>query len=221
MQHKKTGLALALLISSIAVSSVSASVLTFDDLPGQGKSAWTGAIADATGYQGYVFDESSQWVNAAGGWFIGSAMGAVSGDYAIVNSRWWVPGVITTETHSLFTFDGLWAKKMGTPADSGDSYPSAGTYDDHREATVSGFKDGAEVWSIAALLNGSYQYLSGQSEAIDTLKFTGPFGSAIMIDNLALNAVPAAVPLPAAAWLFGSALVGFSAFTGRKSKKIS
>jgi hypothetical protein len=44
-----------------------------------------------------------------------------------------------------------------------------------------------------------------------------PSGGSIWWDNADLTATPSAVPVPAAAWLFGSALLGLMGISRRKS----
>lgn len=56
--------------------------------------------------------------------------------------------------------------------------------------------------------------LAGLSAGLYTLEF---FGDANGVFGVAYDVTASSVPLPAAAWLFGSALIGFVAFSARRS----
>lgn len=220
---------LSVFMACLSVASVNASVLTFDDIPGQDPSYWAGphgawddigrageinptGESFSSAYSGYLFSNNAYWVKVDVTDLYGYSMDAISGGYALMNYNGQAL-TITTAAHSLFTFDGLWAKAFGVPSNFNPALASG-------EGTISGFKDGVEVWSMAAAIDPKYRYFEEQMASIDTL-ILNFYNTPFLADNLALSAVPAAVPLPAAVWLFGSALVGFSAFTARKNKKIS
>ncbi len=77
---------------------------------------------------------------------------------------------------------------------------------------------GAEVWQIDTSINTStYTYINPAqyaSTAIDELRLD--LGGYFFIDDLDLTKV-SSVPVPAAVWLFGSALLGLIGFTKRKN----
>ena len=79
--------------------------------------------------------------------------------------------------------------------------------------SISGYNNGVLVWDIATSLNGSYEYYAAQLGLIDELRMD--LGRYFLVDDIALNEV-SAVPVPAA-WLFGSALLGFFGFSRKKA----
>lgn len=176
--------------------SISAAVLTFDDVPG-------GSIKDSFGdmpiYQGYSFSSTLDWIDVEGPSYY---YGAHSGDFALINNESGA-GMIVEAATSDFTFGGLWAKKSRTLPDSGGR--------DTLFGTLSGYNDGNLVWELATGLNGSYEYYAAQAGLIDQLRLD--FGNFFLVDDLELNAVP----VPAAAWLFGSGLIALLGVARRRS----
>jgi hypothetical protein len=63
------------------------------------------------------------------------------------------------------------------------------------------------------LVNATFT-LSGLAAGLYTLQFVGDANGAI---GAAYDVTVSAVPLPAAAWLFGTALIGFVTFSARRS----
>lgn len=114
------------------------------------------------------------------------------------------------EDGSDFTFNGLWAKKWGLPPESGDVHDIFGNIIDRLEGSLSGYNDGVEVWSVNTSLNGSYQYIAGNNLLIDELRLG--LGNHFVVDYIQVNAVP----VPAAAWLFSSAIIGLGISAKRK-----
>jgi len=178
--------------TSLAFScqTLSAAILTFDDVPG-------GSIQDTFGdmptYQGYTFTSTLDWIDVVDSTW---NYGAHSGDFALINNETGA-GLIIEASTTDFTFDGLWAKRSSTAPDSGG--------DDSLFGTLSGYNDGNLVWEVATGLNGSYEYYAAQAGLIDELRLD--FGNVFLVDDLELTAVP----VPAAAWLFAS---GFIALLG-------
>ena len=128
--------------------------------------------------------------------------GAYSGDFALINNAGGVGSIIESST-TYFTFGGLWAKSSRTAPDSGGA--------DTLFGTLSGYNDGNPVWELATGLNGSYEYYAAQAGLIDELRLD--FGNYFLVDDLELNAVP----VPAAAWLFGSGLIALFGVARRRS----
>jgi hypothetical protein len=190
---------ISLALLGLSVSSVNASILTFDDVPG---GSISGMAGDMPTYNGFDFSETLDWIDVGGaGW----PYGAHSGDFAILNNLKGV-GTITDAGGADFTFDGLWAKKWDTAPESGGS--------DSLFGRLEGYNNGGLVWSITTGLNGSYQYYAAQVGLIDELHLG--FGDVFLVDDLSLNATLSSVPAPAAVWLFGTGLLGFIGFSKRR-----
>jgi hypothetical protein len=183
-------------------SQIQAVTLTFDDVPG-------GSVQNSTGpmptYNGFSFSSTLHWVDVEGppSW----DFGAHSGDFSILNNYGGV-GTIIDAGDSDFTFDGVWAKRWNTSPNSGGA--------DSLFGTISGYNNGGEVWSVNTSLNGSYEFYAAQLGLIDELRMD--FGSGFLVDDLSLNGLtsPSAVPVPAAVWLFGTALIGLVGFGKRR-----
>lgn len=189
---------LPLMFLSLFAAQASATLLTFEDVPG-------GTIQNGYGfmpnYQGFKFNTSLNWIDVLNSnW----NYGAYSGDFALLNN-YGGAGIIRRDNGATFTFDGLWAKKWGTGPNSGGANSLFGM--------LAGYKNGAEVWSVSTGLNGSYQYFGAQAGAIDELRLN--FGNYFLVDNLALNQ-PAAVSAPGSLALLSLALLGLGL---RRSKK--
>lgn len=199
---KFAGLAFTL-TSLLATSAASAAMLTFDDISLGG--SYKGSIPSP--YMGFNFESSLQWASV-GDVNPTYSFGAHSGDYAIVNDVAAFDGYTITEASGAeFSFDGLWAKKWGTPSNSGG--------DDSLFGTIKGYKDGSLVWTVNTSLNGSYEFYGPQSGLIDELVLD--FGNYFLVDDIALNEPVLATPIPAAAWLFASALGVFGYLGKRKA----
>ena len=175
----------------------SAALLTFDDVPG-GSIQYT--YGDMPTYQGFNFSSTLDWIDLVDSpW----NYGAISGDFGLVNIDGGT-GIVTEANNADFTFDGLWAKKWNTPVDSGGT--------DSLFGLLSGYNDGILIWQVDTGLNGSYEYYGAQTGAIDELRlgFSGTF----LVDDITLTS---AVPVPAAAWLFGSGLLALAGISRRKT----
>lgn len=193
MNNRSITLTLAALALS---SSVNAVTLTFDDVPGSKNRLY----GNMPVYQGFKFSATLDWVNAASPSFL---VGAYSGDNALINNNGSF-GVITEAGNTDFIFDGLWAKKWSTPANSGGA--------DSLSGFLSGYNNGSLVWEVATGLNGSYEYYGPQLGAIDELRLG--FGNYFVVDDVVLSTV---VPVPAAVWLFGSGLIALTCLARRKA----
>lgn len=195
MTIKSLILAVATLALSTGVNSVNAVTLTFDDIAGGSIQNLNGSMPS---YQGYDFNATLYWVDV-----VGSSWnhGAHSGDFALLNNDGGA-GIITETNNADFTFDGLWAKRWGTATDS-------------LFGTMSGYNNGILAWEVSTGLNGSYEYFGAQVGAIDELRLD--FGNNFLVDDIALNAM-SPVPVPAAAWLFGSGLIGLAGISRRNTR---
>lgn len=178
--------------------SASATVLTFDDIPG-------GSIQNEVGnmptYQGYNLSPTLDWLDLVGSSW---SFGAHSGDYGILNNNSGV-GTITKATGADFYFDGLWAKKWNTASQSGG--------DDSLFGTLSGYNNGILVWSVDTGLNGSYEFYGPQAAAIDELRLG--FGNNFLVDDITLSDSRGTVPEPASLTLLGLGL-GLAALVRRR-----
>ena len=177
--------------------TVSAAILTFDDVPG---GSIKGDYGEMPIYQGYTFSSTLDWIDVVDSSY---NYGAYSGDFALINNAGGVGTVIESSTID-FTFGGLWAKSSRTAPDSGG--------DDILFGTISGYNNGDLVWELATGLNGSYEYYAAQAGMIDELRLD--LGNFFLVDDLELNAVP----VPAAAWLFGSGLIALFGVARRRSQ---
>ena len=184
----------------IFATSVNATLLTFDDIAGENIQNSVGNLDNT--YNGFNFSYTLDSLDLVDSHW---NYGAHSGEFGILNNYGGV-GIVTEATGADFTFDGLWAKKWYTAPESGGT--------DSVFGTLSGYNDGSLVWEVATSLNGSYEFYDAQLGLIDELRLG--FGGIFLVDDLALNEV-SAVPVPAAAWLFGSALLGFFGFSRRKA----
>jgi len=177
----------------IVSQTCSAALLTFDDVPG---GSIKGKYGDMPTYQGFNFSPTLDWLD------VENSYGANSGSFALINNESGA-GMIVDAGTSDFTFDGLYAKHWGTAPDTDGP--------DTLFGTLSGYNDGNLVWSLATSLNGSYKYYAAQAGLIDQLRLG--FGNLFLVDDLELNAVP----VPAAAWLFGSGLIALFGIARRRS----
>ena len=175
-----------------ANQTLSAAILNFDDVPG---GSIKGTYGDMPTYQGFDFSDTLDWIDVGGPKY---NYGANSGDFALINNAGGVGTVIKSSKRN-FTFDGLWAKQKSTKPDDPDLLGS-----------LSGYNDGKLKWKVETGLNLIYQYIGPQDDFIDELRLD--FGNFFLVDDLELNAVP----VPAAAWLFGSGLMALFGLARRR-----
>ena len=173
-----------------ASQTLSAALMTFDDVPG---GSISGSYGDMPTYQGFNFSSTLDWIDVVNS---SSNYGAHSGDFALINNETGA-GIIIEAGTMDFTFDGLWAKSSRTAPESGG--------EDILFGTLSGYNDGNLVWEVATGLNGSYEYYAAQAGMIDELRLD--FGNFFLVDDLELTTAITAVPVPAAAWLFISGFI--------------
>lgn len=189
----KKPISLLLLASSMLIGSANAATLTFDDVPG-------GSVQNSVGnmptYQGYNFSSTLDWLDLSGSSW---NYGAHSGEFGILNNNGGV-GTITKADGSDFLFGGLWAKRWANN-------------NANRTGTLQGYINGSLVWSVATTINATFQLFGAQASVIDELRLG--FGGNYLVDDIELNNVP----VPAAAWLFGSAMIGLVGLGKRKHPK--
>ena len=194
---------LTLLLFLLPTFSANATLLTFEDIPGGSN---PNGFGDMPVYKGFNFSPPLVWIDVAS--TSPSPYGAHSGGFSIFNNdKFSDTGIITEAGGGDFTFDGLWAKKWGTPIDSGGA--------DSLFGSLSGYNNGSEVWKVATGLNGSYEFYGAQLGLIDELHLG--FGINFLVDDIELNgsSIPS-VPVPAAVWLFGTAMIGLFGFGKRR-----
>lgn len=186
---------LALMMSLLACPT-HAALLTFDDLVPPTSGSYDMPY-NPPGYHNFLFSGTLDAIGVGGGMF---NYGAHSGYFALLNNNHG-PGYITAVGGTDFTFDGLWAKRWGTAPESGG--------EDSLFGTISGYRDGAMVWSIDTSLNGSYEFYGPQASLIDELRLG--LGDLFLVDDIVLTA-SSPVPLPAAFWLFGTGLLSLLSY---------
>lgn len=178
------------LLFCLAFGSANAALLTFDDI-----SDGSTPIGNVSTYKNFNFSSNLVWIDVVG---TPRNYGAVSGEFGLLNNEGSI-GVITAATGASFSFDGLWAKLWGRPTDSGGA--------DTLHGSISGYNNGNLVWNTNTSLNGSYEFYADQTGEIDELRLD--LGDHFLIDDIALTSIATSVvPVPAAAWLFGSGLIG-------------
>jgi hypothetical protein len=195
----------SLVLLGFSTSSVNAVVLTFEDVP---DGSLQNQYGDMPTYYGFVFSSTLDWIDVRGAH---GNYGAYSGQYAILNNLSGM-GIITDAGGADFTFDGLWAKKWGELENP--------ERPDSLFGSLSGYNNGNEVWNIETGLNGSYEFYGAQLGLIDELRLD--FGNNFLVDDISLNSsYISPVPVPAAAWLFGTALIGLAGLSRRRKDNVS
>ncbi len=189
-----------LLLSFLFASPAQSSILTFDDIPG---GSIQNTFSDMPTYQGFNFSSTLDWID-----LVNSSwnFGAHSGDFALLNNYGGVGTIISADS-SDFSFDGLWAKQWGTSPQSGGPASLVGT--------IQGLNNGVQVWSIDTALNGSYQFIAGQTLLIDELKLG--LGNHFLVDDLALNQPSISVPEPSTLLLLSLGFLGLGLAKSRRS----
>ena len=136
--------------------------------------------------------------------------GAHSGDFALLNNGGTGSITVAAADASDFTFDGVWAKRWATA-------PESGLSGGNLIGVMQGFNNGALVWSVNTVLDGSYQFLEGQAGLIDQLVLG--MGRYYLIDDLALNEMAPSVPVPAGLPLIATGLAALGFMGRRKARK--
>ncbi|WP_411992393.1 PEP-CTERM sorting domain-containing protein [Agarivorans sp. DSG3-1] len=189
-----------LLFLTLFANQLSATILSFEDIPG---GSVQNQYGHAQSYKGFNFSSTLDWLDLDGSRW---NYGAKSGEFGMLNNRGGV-GVITEQNGADFTFDGLWAKKWATGKESGGADSSFGI--------LQGYNNGVLAWTVDTSLNGSYEYYSAQTGLIDELRLG--FGGIFLVDDIVLNEdVSATVSEPATLAIFGLGLVGLGFARKRK-----
>lgn len=187
-----------LLLSAMLVSSVNASVLTFDDLS-------TGVNNVADGYGGFDWNASSGGIYSISKDVLpgtGYDYGAVSGNTSVFNAYGSSGNTIDLAGSGTFDFNGA-------------SFTSAW---DPQDISFEGWSNGALLYTSAnfAIDTTTPLFISLNWFGIDRLTINNT-GSHWAMDNFTFNEP---VPVPAAIWLFGSALTGLIGIGKRKQANV-
>jgi hypothetical protein len=189
-----------LLFSAIAVGSANASVLTFDDL--------SGVAPVANGYGGFNWNASANGIYSIDKSYIpgsGYDNGTVSGNTSVFNA-WGTSGnTIDLAGSGTFDFNGAY-------------FTSAW---DSQDISFQGWNDGSLLFSSTnfTIDTSTPLFIALNWMGIDRLTINNT-GSQWDMDNFTFNEHVNAVPVPAAVWLFGSALTGLFGFGKRKQTKV-
>jgi len=204
-----------LLLTFLFAGQSSASLLTFEDIPG---GSIQNKFGDMPTYKGFKFSSALDWIDLVDPPLSFGNRGTYSGDFAIFNNNQVFSslptstGIITEENGSDFTFDGLWAKKWYSRKNSGGV--------DSLFGSIDGYNNGVLTWSMPAGLNGSYEYYGAQVGIIDELRIDFGKRGVYLIDDLSLTAVsPVPEPSSIVLMLGGLGLVGF--MIARRATKIN
>jgi hypothetical protein len=177
-----------------------ATVVTFDDLTPNG------VMEIPAGYQG--FNWNSQFFALDEGLYKGFYRNSYSFPTSpnVAYNGYGVQSVSLDRNGSLFNFNGAYFSTWATENKSDDS--SSG------RVTVTGFNGVNVVGSVSTdLPSDRFTFLEANFKGIDRLEFRndGREGKWWVMDNIAYDRDPVptnAVPIPAAAWLLGSGLLG-------------
>lgn len=210
MNNKNLFKALTISVSAVmafaSAGVTNAVVLTFDDIPGGSIQNSYGAIGTYAGFNFASINGPDQyspdrmdWIDTVNSsWY---NFGAVSGDFTMLNN-YGGSAVITEASGANFSFDGLWARIWVNDSEL------------QRTGSIRGLKNGLEIWNSDVMLTDNWMAFNGHVDAIDELRLD--FGKAFLVDDLALNQ-PSSVPVPSAAWLLGSGLLGLIGVARRKT----
>ena len=189
----------------VSSTSVNAAVIEFDDITTRA----TATIAD--GYDGFNWDG----INVGGGtppWWPGSGFenGRVSGEYVAWQSGG-IQSAITLSGGGVFDFNGAY-------------FTSA--WNTGLNITVDGLFNNSVIYSsISSFNTDGPTWFNLNFSGIDTLLISasggvsaglGGGGEFWVMDNFTYNEAISSVPVPAAAWLFGSGLIGLVGIARRK-----
>ncbi|MCP4984937.1 MAG: PEP-CTERM sorting domain-containing protein [Colwellia sp.] len=201
MKLKNTLASLCYILTSLTAS---AELITFDDVPNGSIPQNNRPLAQ---YAGFTFSNLN-WVDVSDNSY---NYGAVSGDFAMLSMTFGEVNTIKAADDSDFYFGGLWAKSWGrTPESSGV---------DTSWGFMRGKKSNQVVWEVAVSLNGSYEFLEAQNNAIDELEFDfysvsySPLG--FLVDDLTLSnqlASSTDVSEPSSLAILGLGLLGLMRF---------
>ena len=178
----------ALLLSISAVAD--ASVLNFDSI-GVQNSVYP--YYTQTGFieQGFQFSNNSDVVDLVdSSW----NYGAHSGEFAALND-YYGDMVVTLAGGGVFSFQNTYVK----------GWANSGGF----SASITGYFGNQVVGQVDYTMGGDWQLITGNFNNIDRLVFSG---GTFLVDDVTLNAVP----VPAAAWLFGSGLMGLVGIARRQ-----
>ncbi len=195
-------LLLFITFSGLNINVAQSSVLNFDDVTGESEAAI------ANGYGGLNW--SNFWVqnpelNQIADFNSGFYNGVVSNGYTAFNAN-----------------GGAAEISSAAPFDFNDAYFTAASRWG-LDITATGYRNGSLLYQQQFTVNtNTAQLFTLNFTAIDRLEFVSSGGQEYIgsglhftMDNASIT--PAAVPVPAAAWLFGSALAGFIGFKRRKA----
>ncbi len=174
----------------LATFTCQASLITFDDIT-------TGSnAAIPAGYEGFdwvSYDPDSQAV--------GGTVEVSTGNNATESGIYAVSSIgfqFSRTDNSLF--------------DANDLYAAYGT-GVFSDITISGFNNGSLTHTMNIFFDDTATLISIGFTGIDLLRIESGSLDVFSVDNISVSSVP----LPAAAWLFGSGLLSFAGIARRKS----
>jgi hypothetical protein len=203
---KITFLSFLFVLSCLNITTAQSSVLTFDDVTtdtwdaipnGYGGLNWTNFWVIAPQLD-LSLDGSVGWQN-----------GLVSGDFVAYNQSG-APAEVSSAT--AFDFNGAYFNAA---------------YRDGLQVTATGFRNGSQLYQTTIEVDtNAAQFFAFNFAGIDTLSFASAEGIApeawdgthFNIDNFNINT--ASVPVPGAAWLFGSAIISLAGVARRKQAQV-
>ncbi|MDP3088427.1 MAG: VPLPA-CTERM sorting domain-containing protein [Methylotenera sp.] len=206
----KAVLATAVLLTATTASAFSVTVGGVAGAPG------TGLHSSQAWYMENTFDAANQFGTYTGGAVVS---GSVSGQYAAPpsdTSKYMTVGANANQPSPITITLGALASYFGYFGGSPDTYNKVAFYSGSSliaEFTGTQLAQAANLSPNGNQSIGEYWnfFAAGPTEYFNTIKLFST-SNAFETDNHAVNAVP----LPAAAWLFGSALLGFAGFSNRR-----
>ena len=181
--------------------NVNATVITFEDVK-TGSS--TGGIVLGSNYQGFDWDNADTLIGAINyNYHLGSGyqVGTVSGVMSAFNNGGNSPTYIDILGGS-FDFNGAY-------------WTSA--WDANQDISFEGWINGVQLYSssLFSITNASSQWIGLNWVGIDRLIIRNT-GTQWSMDNFTFNEA-STIPIPSAAWLFSSGLLGLIGFARRKA----